>query len=317
MNAIAAHTSTQSAPVSLSTTAAGMPPIAPAAMLMSARREFAVTSAASSGTIAGTSALFATWCPLASTSTPNANGKSSSVLTFPAIRTHNPARPKHPALIKVRRPPRLRSRRGPMTGATSAKGATVSNRYSRTLGRAAPGEMLKNNVPARATVTHASPIMLTAWATASRPNGDSPIVRGSCIGLPISLPTIVGAARERTPGPRGFGNRSVEPYPLDFTSCPRLVHPAEVSGPSRVGTVAIDAQATCAAGRQIRPPAPPDRSPDQRSSAAPRPVLPRNGSRSRPPARPGNAGVDISVRWSTWSAPKMRARATTPVPRAF
>ena len=203
-NTIAAATSTHSAPVSLRMSAAGIPPTAPAAMLISASRELAVTRAASSWTIAGTSALFATWWPLARTSTPKASGKSSRPLTLPAMRTQSPARPKHPKLMSVRRPLRLRSRSGPITGATSANGATVSSRYSRTFGRAAPGEMLKNSVPASATVTHASPIMLTAWAAARRPNGDSPIVRGSCIESAISPATIVAVAPNATPpeGPR-------------------------------------------------------------------------------------------------------------------
>lgn len=61
-----------------------------------------------------------------------------------------------------------------MTGATSANGATVSSRYNNTLGRAASGVMLKNSVPASATVTQTSPIMDVACATASRPNGDNP-----------------------------------------------------------------------------------------------------------------------------------------------
>src|SRR5258708_1563170 len=103
-----------------------------------------------------------------------------------AISMHRTERPAIDAATIRRRPPRVRSRKGPSTGATTAKGAIVNRRYSSTLGRAAPTPTSKKSEPASDTVTKASPAVPTAWATASRANGvnvvDSRWVRASVAG---------------------------------------------------------------------------------------------------------------------------------------
>src|SRR5690348_6227397 len=63
---------------------------------------------------------------------------------------------------------------GPRNGATTANGAMVRISDSATRPRAALGEMSKNNDPASASVTMASPPALIRWARASFENGDDP-----------------------------------------------------------------------------------------------------------------------------------------------
>jgi hypothetical protein len=62
---------------------------------------------------------------------------------------------------------------GPRRGATTAKGAMVINRVKVTRPRAALVEILKNNDPARATVTMASAPRDNIWVTWSRLKGDA------------------------------------------------------------------------------------------------------------------------------------------------
>ena len=47
---------------------------------------------------------------------------------FAAMNRHSTARPAHEAMNSRRRPPRVRSRNGPSTGATTANGAIVNSR---------------------------------------------------------------------------------------------------------------------------------------------------------------------------------------------
>ena len=70
-----------------------------------------------------------------------------------------------------RRPPRARSSAGPMSGATTAKGAMVSARYSVTLPRAALGSMSKNSELASASAMRVSPATAAAWVRARRVKG--------------------------------------------------------------------------------------------------------------------------------------------------
>ena len=115
----------------------------------------------------------ATAWPFDSTSATKASGKSSTECSWLTIRKHTTARPKQPTAMSVRRPARLRSSAGPMTGATSENGARVRSRYSRTWVRDSPMLWVKKMDPASDTVRHASPTEAAAWVTASRPKGFS------------------------------------------------------------------------------------------------------------------------------------------------
>jgi hypothetical protein len=123
-----ASRSTHAPLVSLRIAAAGSPPAIPAITLISARREFASTSSSSLSTTDGTSALFAIACDFESTSVPNASGYRSRPLRLSAINRHSTARPAHATEIRIRRPPRVRSRNGPRNGAITANGAMVKRR---------------------------------------------------------------------------------------------------------------------------------------------------------------------------------------------
>ena len=126
--------------------AATGPAAIPPRMLMNARRELASTNSPLFLITLGTSALFVTLCVFESTSAPNASGYSAKPLTCAAMIRHNTARAAIVAANTRRRPPRVRSRSGPNTGATTANGASVSMRYSSTLGRAWLLVALKNSV---------------------------------------------------------------------------------------------------------------------------------------------------------------------------
>ncbi len=84
---------------------------------------------------------------------------------------HSTARPSAEATTIARRAPRLRSITGPRAGATTAKGPTVSRRYSSTLSLASVGEIEKNREPASETANMVSPAVISTWVRASRPNG--------------------------------------------------------------------------------------------------------------------------------------------------
>ncbi len=60
---------------------------------------------------------------------------------------------------------------GPRSGETTAKGAIVKSRYSRTLWSAALGEMEKNNDPASEIVTTVPPASMAHWTSERRPIG--------------------------------------------------------------------------------------------------------------------------------------------------
>jgi len=81
-----------------------------------------------------------------------------------------------------RRPCCTLSSIGPMNGASTAKGAIVMSSASAILVRAWSSEALKNNVPASATVTKASPMLLAAVSSMRlespvRPAPDAPVSR--------------------------------------------------------------------------------------------------------------------------------------------
>ena len=94
------------------------------------------------------------------------------------------ARPAHEMITMRRRPPRMRSSAGPSTGATIAKGAIVSSRYSATLPRAAWGLMSKNSEPASEMATAASPAAAAAWVRASHVKGGMTRRRAKSLGGP-------------------------------------------------------------------------------------------------------------------------------------
>src|SRR5260370_32464921 len=82
-----------------------------------------------------------------------------------------PAGTAHVAGIISLLPPRIRSSNGLSNGASTANGAIVMIRYSRTFSRDWPGDTEKNRDPASETVRQTSPQMLAAWVIARRANG--------------------------------------------------------------------------------------------------------------------------------------------------
>ena len=106
------------------------------------------------------------------------------------------------------------------------------------------------------------------------------MVRGSCIGVPISPATIVAVARRRTAAvtERTGGTPARRPRILHLR--PLVVHPVEAGRQCRTATFETDAQPPAHRADKTGPPAPP---PGSRTSevAAPRPVLPRDGSWAR------------------------------------
>ena len=89
---------------------------------------FASTSSSSLSTTVGTSALFVTWYAFESTRKRNASGNSSNESTSSIMKAQTTARSPLPTMTASRRPPECRSRIGPINGATTANGATVSSR---------------------------------------------------------------------------------------------------------------------------------------------------------------------------------------------
>ena len=76
------------------------------------------------------------------------------------------------ATITTRCPPRTRSIAGPISGPTSANGAMVSARPSRTFSRPWAGSTLKNSDPASEMARRASPQTDAVCAIASREKGE-------------------------------------------------------------------------------------------------------------------------------------------------
>ena len=91
-----------------------------------------------------------------------------SPLIEPANAQQQKARIARVPPIAQRRPRRNLSRKGPIRGATIAKGSIVSRRNDATWPRASPDGTVKNSVPAKETATAASPAVLKARATGKR-----------------------------------------------------------------------------------------------------------------------------------------------------
>jgi hypothetical protein len=111
-----------------STITPGTAAMNPASTDSTASRELAATSSPSPDTVPGTRALLVTMWVLESTSTAKASGKSMRLSRWAAIETQTTARVAALAMMRARRPPRLRSITGDSSGATTANGATVSSR---------------------------------------------------------------------------------------------------------------------------------------------------------------------------------------------
>ena len=169
-NTTDASTSTQRDDAKLSSTP-GPAASAPPSPLSNISFEFASTRSRSSRTSPGTTALLATWYVLPATNAPNASGNSSSESRWRTISSAKTARAMPAPMIIPRRPPRLRSTSGPISGPTTANGAIVTSRYSATLGRAAAGSRLKNSDPASAIAINASPAADSRCVRASQVNG--------------------------------------------------------------------------------------------------------------------------------------------------
>jgi hypothetical protein len=121
------------------------------------------------GSRRGTVAARATPYALEETSTPRAVGNIAMdwEATASAISQHRKARSAMVEPIAHLRPWLNRSRNGPSSGATIAKGSIVNPRKSATCPRASPG-WAKNSVPAREIATAASPAALNACSSIRR-----------------------------------------------------------------------------------------------------------------------------------------------------
>ena len=168
-----ARPSTHSLPPKWSNRAPGAAAMKPMTPEISDSLELASTSSSSECTTAGTNAERATWYDFASTSSTNASGNSRNECTSSIISRQMPERSAAEPMTIQRRPPLARSRAGPTSGATTAKGAMVSARYKKTSPRASPTSMEKNSVPARAMATRVSPATAMAWARARRAKGEA------------------------------------------------------------------------------------------------------------------------------------------------
>src|SRR2546422_1532393 len=139
------------------------------------------------------------------------------------------ARPAALRLTIRRRPPRVRSRAGPSTGATTAKGTMVMARYRSTLGRAESAETLKKIDPARATATSVSAPTLTAWARARRGKPLGSDRTGDRLMDPRRLPGALQAAQIlRASSTEGRAGRT-RPGPIWPAG---TAAPAEVTAPA-------------------------------------------------------------------------------------
>ena len=205
---------TDSAPAIGAATAAPTTPARPV-------RALALTSGRCSGVSRGTAAARVTAYALEQTRTPSAAGNSQpeSVITaVPRTQQRNARRDIVPPMAH-RRPWLKRSRNGPMSGATIAKGSIVRPRNSATWLRASPVGTWKNSVPASEIATAVSPAALQACRPMSRESPDSPApsaraARRACWparlpSLPVAraapvapLPTARALVRSPRPSPR-------------------------------------------------------------------------------------------------------------------
>ena len=155
--------------------AAMPPPIAAPATLAIEIRELALTSVKPSGSSRGTAEAWVTRNALEATRQPSAAGNSHSELSSTSASTqHRKARRARVTPIAQRRPCRNRSRKGPISGATTANGAMVSSRNWATCGRAWSVGRVKNKVPASDTATAASPAAARNCRCVSRARPLSP-----------------------------------------------------------------------------------------------------------------------------------------------
>ena len=129
-----------------------------------------------SGSSRGTAAARVTPYALDATRHPSAAGNSQreSSTTAPARARARSPRTAIVVPIAQRRPCANRSRNGPISGATIAKGSIVSPRNSATCPRASPVGTWKNSVPASEIATAASPAALTACSSIRRESPDAP-----------------------------------------------------------------------------------------------------------------------------------------------
>ena len=174
--------------------------------VMSWDRAFAVTRVISAGSSRGMTAARATPYAFCSTSTPNAAGSSVTGLLIAADmpQQSRPRASRVPASRNLR-PCCIRSRAGPMNGASTANGAMVTSRNSTTRPRAWSTDVLKKMVPASDTATNASPAPLAAVSSMRvdrpvRPAPEAPVTR--CTRPPVRRPALAPArAPDRTAPP--------------------------------------------------------------------------------------------------------------------
>ena len=167
--------SDHSGPMSESAPAIGAETVAPT-VPASDTRPLARTSVKDSGRRRGTAAALVTPYALEETRTPSAaaNSQGESPVTDVASAQQRKARIDIVAPIAHRRPWANRSRNGPISGATIAKGSIVSPRKSATWPRASPEGTWKNSEPASEIATAVSPAALKKCIWISRDSPDSP-----------------------------------------------------------------------------------------------------------------------------------------------
>ena len=133
------------------------------------RRELAVTRVMPGGSRRGTAAARATAYVRLATRQPSAAGKSQALSSTTADASTHERKARVASVVPraQRLPWRNRSSSGPMSGASSTKGAMVSTRNSATRPRASSVGSAKT-VPASETVSAASAATLTACSSVSR-----------------------------------------------------------------------------------------------------------------------------------------------------
>ena len=167
----------------------------------------AVTRVISAGSSFGATELRVTAYAFCRTRTPKAAGNSVMGLCRAAdIPQHSrPRASRVPARMNLR-PCWTRSSIGPMNGASTANGAMVTSRYKATWLRAWSRDVLKNRVPASATVTNASPALPAAvssmrLARPVRPAPEARVIRW--IRRPVPRPVAAPArALDRAAEPK-------------------------------------------------------------------------------------------------------------------
>ncbi len=173
----AANTSAPGDPATAATTPATAPaPSVPPTRPNTVSRELVRTKSISGGSTRGVTALFSTANDLLRIIMHSASGYSAQLSTLKINRNAITIRTANEAASATLRPCCNRSSSGPMSGAITANGAIVINRYSATLDFDSAVALAKNSVLASATAMAASraKLAIVAYTSAVSPDRSAP-----------------------------------------------------------------------------------------------------------------------------------------------